>query len=170
MVEGVVARGDGFARHGVVNRGAQVHGLGEEAAEVGLDGEVILLVVVHTARVEALVHGAEAGCFDVGAGVDGGDVAHVEGDVGLAGPAAVLVEVGDFQLVDPYHAVLDCGRVVAHADEQDAHVGEGGVTHHGDGVALVVGVALRVAHLEADAGFFVALGGVALELEVDEIL
>ena len=54
------------------------------------------MVIVQAALVEALVYGAESGGLDVRAHIEGGDVADVEGGLGLACPSAFFVEVGDF--------------------------------------------------------------------------
>ncbi len=69
--------------------------------------------------------------------VDGGNVAHVEVEVGLGSPAAVVVKVGDAQLVGPHHKVFGGAGVVAHAYHHHAHVAETGVAYHGDAVVGV---------------------------------
>ena len=117
-----------------------------------------------------MVNVAEAGGLDVSAEVEGGDVGESEGSIGARCPAAILVEVGDAELVDPNDAVLDGGGVVADANHEYADVTEGRVAEHGDGVALVVGVAPGVWDAEAHTALLHALGSVTLQFEVDEPL
>ena len=80
--------------------------LGNEATQVGLHGNIILVVIVETALRQALVNRTEAFGLLVEAHVDRSDVTHVERHRCLSRPTAFAVKVGHTQLVDPDHAAL----------------------------------------------------------------
>ena len=115
LIEGIVFGRCLLLGHRIVDGRAELGLFGQEAAEVGLDGHIVLLVVVEAALVETLVDGTEAGTLHMRSNVEGGDIAHIEGGVGLESIAAGLVEVGHFKLVDPHDGILGGGGVVADA-------------------------------------------------------
>ena len=152
----------------VVEGGVEFDLLGQETAQVDLHGHVILVVVVEAALAQTLVHRAKAVALVVVAHVDGGDVAQAQCGLGLRGPAALVVEVGHTQLVDPHHTTAIGTGVVAHTNQDHAHVAQRRVTQHRHAVGRTVGVGARVAVDITDALGAAHLLEVALLLDVGE--
>ena len=105
-VEGIIFGRRLFLAHRVVDGSPEFGFLGQEASEVGLYGEVVLLVVVETPFVQALVDTSEAGSLYMCSDIHGGYVRHRECGVGFCSPTAIFVEIGHFKLVDPHDAVF----------------------------------------------------------------
>ena len=156
----------------------------EEFAEFEVGGDVEGGVGLKGVVGDAAVEGAKAGRA---VGAADGDAAHV-GQNGLeasrGGDAALAVEVGEAQLIDPHHgalglAVVDIGEVlafrVADTDHHGFHVADARVTNHLDGVVVVftvngafllfLGVDVVQPHIAVGLGH----GFVTVGLHLDEV-
>ena len=90
----------------IIDRCCELDFLGDEASQVALHCDVILVIVVKTSVREALIHRTETFGLLVEAHVERGDVTHVERHRCLGCPAALGVEIGNAQLIDPNDAAL----------------------------------------------------------------
>ena len=112
----------------------------------------------------------ESGCRDPPGSLNRSEVREGHTERAIGGPSASLVEVGQAKLVDPDLAALEVLSVVADADHNRAHLSERRVAHH----AHLIHLPLRI-HLGIDRGkryprTTLALGSVALILQIGKHL
>ncbi len=122
LIERIVFWGCLFFGDGVIYRGTQFYFVREEASGVDLHGKVVLFVIVHTAGIERLVNGAEAGCLDVCSHIESGDIGYSKVYVPFCRPSSGVIEFCDFELIDPYGAILYYRCVVAYTDQHHPYV------------------------------------------------
>ena len=147
----------------------KLHLLGDETPQVGLNCNVVLVVIVETPVVHALINRPKATGLFMPAHVNHTDIAEVKTHAGLGCPTTITVEVGNTQFINPNDKVLGgTSRVVSHTNEHYPYLAQRRITHHIDMIASVIGVFLLIPLGIGNFGVTCHLGGVSVFLDSSE--
>ena len=124
LVHGVVLGCRLLVAIGIIDRSMQFDLFGNKSSQVGLNGDVVLVIVVQAPVGEALVNSSESFGLLMESHVERRDITHIECHRGLGCPSALAIKVGYTQLINPDDAALGRRRVVANADEHHAHLAQ----------------------------------------------
>ena len=63
-----------------------------------------------------------------------------------SGPAAIIADIHQAQLIDPYLTGLQAARYIAHTDHHGLHLAQRRITHDADAVVQIVRVIVGELH------------------------
>ena len=168
LVERVVLGRGALLGERVEQRGFEFDLLGQETTQFDHRGDIVLVVVVEPALGQTLVDTTETHGLDMAGHIERGNVGEAQIQIGLGGPTARLVKVGEPHLVHPNRDGLGGVGVVAHTNHHRAYIAQRGITHNGYLVLGLLGVIDGVAGLIGHTRIVLPLLGIALQLQVGE--
>ena len=164
IIERVITRTYLILRHRVIKRSADLGLVGEELTQFERSGDGVVLLRIRRALHDTFLQSAEA-IADISAShVHIAEIGELHLQASGGSPTAVVIALQQAQFIDPYLTRLHLAGDVAHTYHHHLHVANGGITHHADLVAWLVGVIAAEQLVETSAAQ--GLLGVAVLLHV----
>ena len=91
---------------GIIDGSMQLDLLGHKTSQIGLNCDIVLVIVVQSAVRETLIHRTKALGFLMEAHIKCSDITHVECHRGLGSPTALGIKVSNTQFIDPNDTTL----------------------------------------------------------------